>query len=107
MEPQFVDFDTPLYDLIAPQVANYCWRAFQIRTLGDLAKRIEEKKILKMPSVPWLFRFTDEPWEPKQRQGRGGNLGIGKGSWQTLLGHLDTAGFDWRKHIANRATYRP
>lgn len=102
-----INMDTPLYEIIAPQIANYCWRAFEIRTLGEFAARIEEKKIIKVPGVPWLFRFSDESFTPRMRRGKGGNLGIGKGSWESLFNHLDTLGFDWRKHIVNRATYRP
>lgn len=105
MDTKPVSFDTPLYELIAPQPANYCWRSLGIRTLGDFAQRIEEKKIRKNTQVPWLFYFNDIWKDSLDRPGK--YFRIGKKSWETILTHLDELGFEWRNHIVNRVTYRP
>lgn len=105
MNSKPISFDTPLYELIAPQPATYCWRSLGIRTLGEFASRIEKKKIRKDSQVPWLFYFYDI-WKDSLEKPRS-HFRIGKKSWEILLTHLDSLGFDWRKHIVNRATYRP
>jgi hypothetical protein len=110
---QALSLETPLHELVSIQVANSCWKHFQLRTLNDLKKRIEDKKLFKVPSVPWLFRFADESpetWvQPGWRKGklRPYTIGIGPKSWEVFLRSLDELGFEWGKHIVNRVAYKP